>query len=172
MTHSRGALGQKRVRQRKLGRILLEEGFISSEQLQSAITEQKSQGGLLGELLVTAGFVTEWEVAKCLVSQFQLPFIFTSHYEVSQEAAELLPRSFLHENKIVPLDVFGGCLALATTGNITSDLIDEIENTAGLEVALYVALGSDVKKTLQDRFPLDNPGHELKEPTDGVFQET
>ena len=44
---------------KKLGQQLLEKGLISIDQLDIALTEQKKNGRLLGEVLVALGFVSE-----------------------------------------------------------------------------------------------------------------
>ena len=43
----------------RLGDVLVQEGIITEEQLQGALSEQKRIGGLLGEVMVTLGLVTE-----------------------------------------------------------------------------------------------------------------
>lgn len=170
MVNPRRPLGRRLVRQRKLGEILVEEGYITDEQLRAAVEEQKAGGGLLGEVLVSMGFVTEWEVAKCLVGQFQLPFVYTQHYDIPKEAQTLLPHPFLHQHRMVPLDLFGKCLVVATSGSISTDVVEEIEVSTGYEVALYVALSSDIQKTLQDKFALERVTDELAQKFDQLFE--
>jgi len=167
---TRRAFTSKLIRKKKLGEILVDEGYLSRDQLHTALEEQKASGSLLGELLVSCGAVTEWEVAKCMVSQLHLPFIYTSLYDISSEAVNLLPHAFLHQHRIIPLDLFGSCLVIATAGDISQEVIDEIELSTGLEVGLYVALTSDIQKTLQDRFPLEKVTNELSEKFDQLFE--
>jgi hypothetical protein len=54
---------------RQLGQIMVEEGFISSEQLAYALGEQARLGRPLGKLLVELGFVSEGAVANALAEQ-------------------------------------------------------------------------------------------------------
>jgi len=166
----RKALGHRLLRQRKLGEVLLEEGYITDEQLASAVEEQKATGSLLGEVLVSSGYVTEWEVAKCLVGQMQLPFVCSTHYDIPKEAIELLPHAFLHQHRLVPLDIFGNVLVMATAGNLSPDVVEEIEVSTKYEVALFVALHSDVQETLQNRFPLEKVTNELSSKFDQLFK--
>ena len=35
--------------------------------------------------------MTEWVVAKCLVTQLQVPFLFTANYDIPRDAIDLLP---------------------------------------------------------------------------------
>ncbi|HUH14435.1 MAG TPA: hypothetical protein VML35_00960 [Gaiellaceae bacterium] len=54
---------------RQLGQIMVDEGFISSEQLAYALGEQARLGRPLGKLLVELGFVSEGAVANALAEQ-------------------------------------------------------------------------------------------------------
>ncbi len=52
-----------------LGEILLENGEISQDQLNTALEEQKKEGGLIGIILVNLGFISEQLLVKYLAVQ-------------------------------------------------------------------------------------------------------
>ena len=53
----------------RLGNILVERGFITLEQLQAALAQQREGGGkLLGEILVERNFCTDDQVIECLAT--------------------------------------------------------------------------------------------------------
>lgn len=52
-----------------LGEILLENGEITKEQLDKALVVQKSEGGLIGIILVTQGAINEQTLVKYLAIQ-------------------------------------------------------------------------------------------------------
>ncbi len=52
-----------------LGEILLENGEITQEQLDKALEVQKSEGGLIGIILVTQGAISEQILVKYLALQ-------------------------------------------------------------------------------------------------------
>ncbi len=169
MRSGRRNLSQKLFMQRKLGELLVESGYLADDKLKIGLEEQAQSGGLLGEILVSLGFVTEWDVAKCLVGKLQVPFIYPSKYDIPRDAVDLLPHAFLHQHRLVPLDTFGKCLTIATIGNISQDVVEEIEVSTSLDVTLYVALASDILKTLQEKFPLEKVTNEFSEKFDQLF---
>ncbi len=170
MANARKALDRKFSSQRRLGEILVEEGYISRADLDTALHEQKTSGGLIGEVMTSMGLVTEWEVAKCLVAQFQLPFMYTSTYDIAGDVLNLLPHAFLHQHRLVPLDLFGKVLLMATSGDLSVEIIEEIEESTGLEVSLFIALNSDLQNTLQDKFPLEKITDALADRFDQLFE--
>jgi len=59
----------EQVQKSRLGRLLVNRGYISEQQLDQALTAQAEQGCLLGEVLVAKGWVTERELQKVLRHQ-------------------------------------------------------------------------------------------------------
>ncbi len=54
---------------RKLGRMLLEDGVITKEQLATALRHQENQNGIIGTILLTFGFINEEILKKYLKKQ-------------------------------------------------------------------------------------------------------
>ena len=52
-----------------LGRLLVERGVITEEQLQTALRVQRSKGGMLGEILTQRGWVTPLSIAAAVAKQ-------------------------------------------------------------------------------------------------------
>lgn len=171
MANSRNTTQQKLTRMRRLGEMLLQEGLVSEEQLRTAEEERTNSGGLLSEILVAHGAIGEGDLAKCLVTQLQLPFIYTAQYDIPNDVVDKLPHAFLHQHRIVPLDIFGRTLVLATAGSLSQETVEEIESTTSFEVMLYIALSNDIQRTLQARFPLEKVANELFEKFDELYNE-
>jgi hypothetical protein len=52
-----------------LGRLLVERGVITEEQLQTALRVQRDEGGMLGEILTARGWVTPLSIAAAVAKQ-------------------------------------------------------------------------------------------------------
>src|SRR5438552_3304659 len=52
-----------------LGRLLVERGVITQEQLDTALSVQRKEGGMLGEILTSSGWVTPLSIAAALAKQ-------------------------------------------------------------------------------------------------------
>jgi hypothetical protein len=53
-----GGGGSDQYKGRPIGRVLTKMGFVTQQHVVDALTEQKSGGGRLGEILVRKGYVT------------------------------------------------------------------------------------------------------------------
>ena len=140
-----------RLTRKKLGEILLEEGLISEEQIQDALRLQHQQGILFGEALVDQGILTEDKIVSTLVSQFGIPYIDASHYDISGELVEIFDPAMMRRYQFVPLDSIGSVLVVAIAGLLSEELISELESQTGCTVQLYLTKMSEINKVLSER---------------------
>ncbi|BES71244.1 hypothetical protein RE428_22620 [Marinobacter nanhaiticus D15-8W] len=53
----------------RLGRLLINRGYISEYELDNALQQQRASGALLGEVLIASGWITERELSRVLKHQ-------------------------------------------------------------------------------------------------------
>ncbi|MGY0617207.1 GspE/PulE family protein [Vibrio sp. FJH11] len=76
---------------KRLGDLLVEEGIVAEEQIQQALTSQRSTGQKLGDALIDLGFITEKQMLNFLSQQLGLPLIDLGRAPVDPDAVPLLP---------------------------------------------------------------------------------
>jgi len=77
----------------RLGDLLVQQRLISSEQLKLALEQQKRSGRKLGKVLVESGFVTEDQISEALARQLGVSFINLKYFNLQPEVARQLPES-------------------------------------------------------------------------------
>jgi MSHA biogenesis protein MshE len=77
----------------RLGDLLVQQRLISSEQLKLALDQQKRSGRKLGKVLVESGFVTEDQISEALARQLGVSFINLKYFNLPPDVARLLPES-------------------------------------------------------------------------------
>jgi CHASE2 domain-containing sensor protein len=70
-------------RPKRLGEILIENGLLTKSQLEFALGIQKKEGGLIGEILLKHGFVSEKDIVNALIKQEEYIYV---HKETPLEA--------------------------------------------------------------------------------------
>src|SRR4029078_11558462 len=84
-----------------LGALLVREGLITNEQLETAMFDQQGTGLRLGELLVQWGWVESSAISRALAEQYDLEFVDLDTTQIDPKAVELLaPRDARHYNAI------------------------------------------------------------------------
>lgn len=114
----------RQLQHKSLGQILIDTGAISEEQLEEALSLQKTSnefGKKLGEFLIEQEYVTEDDMLHALAVQLDLPFYERLPInDIDPSLIEDIPIGFCKDNKILPIarDDFNVTVAVADPLNI------------------------------------------------------
>lgn len=126
-----------------LGLLMLEQGWITAEQLRGALENQRShRSGRLGHWLVTSQGVSEQLVTRALGLQWSCPVLPLDSHD-PEALAPLLPRLFLDAFGVLPLRVAAGKLIyLGFEDRLDPILALALERMSGLRVECGVVQSS------------------------------
>lgn len=138
---------EKRIKD-KLGEILVNGGTLAKNELQSALDQQKKEGGLLGEILVKMGYVSERDIVQALTVQYGFPYLPLENYELKAEAAEVVPENVARQYCIVPVDLIGNILTVAMSNPLNRDAIEDVEMMTSKKVQVFIATITAISEAL------------------------
>jgi type IV pilus assembly protein PilB len=133
-----------------LGKLLVERGAISNDDLARALAEQSERGKLLGETLVELGLLDERGLLEVLSEQLHMPIVDLRNTQPQPEALEVLPESIVRSIGALPMRLSDEGVAVAMAGPPTPDDLRQLEHAAGRPVSVVLAPGADIR-TLIDR---------------------
>lgn len=152
-----------RMTKKRLGELLRDEGLVDDSQIEEALSSQRKTGELLGEVLVRLGYVTEYDIAKTIVTQFGLPYIAVKQYFISDEAMGVFPERLMRQYQFIPLDKLGNVIAIAVGGLLNFDILTELENTSNARIQVYVSTWSEIKTAIDEYFKkFKKPGEDTE----------
>jgi len=124
----------KRVTRRKLGEILLEEGFIDEEKLNKALEEAQKSGKSLGDILLELKYINDYQLAKALSIQLGFAFKSLKDIKVDPEVTKLINMTKIKQDMILPLYKENNKLyvAIVDPRNITA--LDDIKLIAKTQI--------------------------------------
>ena len=133
---------------RRLGNLLIDKGYLTPDDLQSALEQQKQEGRkkLLGELLVEAEYCTEDQVVECLAAEYGVPYAKLDARSFDQKIVDILPREYVEKNLVLPLFLVRGVLTIAVSEPSNLFLIDEIHGLTNLQVQIVAASTKDIRR--------------------------
>ena len=124
----------------RLGDLLLQQGLVSTAQLEEALKYQVIFGGKLGTNLIEMGILEEDELAQALSQQFCVPAISAEEVmNVEAQVLALLPRELVEKHSVVPLKQEGRRLTLLMPDPGNFQLIDDLSFRTGLIIKPVVA---------------------------------
>ena len=145
--------GLEKLMSVRLAEVITQKNSVPAEAITDALYSQDKHGEPFAQTLVAAGHITEWDLAKLVAENFQLPFLMASNYQVSDEAKKRIPDKVLFENLIVPLDLFDDVLCIVMPILTPFETIMKLQKDSKVEVFPYVGLISENKKVLGSLFP-------------------
>lgn len=124
----------------RLGDMLLQEGVISSAQLEEALKYQVIFGGKLGTNLIEMGALSEADLTRALSRKFGVPAATPEELQqISAAAREALPRDLAEKYAVVPVRLQQRRLTLAMADPGDLKVLDEIAFRTGCIIQPTVA---------------------------------
>ena len=107
---------------RPIGQRLRERGIISEEDLNNALALQKERNDKLGRILIDLGYVAERDVISILSEQLQVE-IFTGEYPAVPIEPTKLPLRFLRNFRALPVHLVNNVLSLVSLARYAASLM-------------------------------------------------
>jgi MSHA biogenesis protein MshE len=88
----------------RLGDVLLAQKAISQEQLKAALEQQKKSGRKLGRVLIEQGFVNDEQICEAISRQLNIPYVNLKFYNFSQDLVRRLPEAQARRFRAIVLE--------------------------------------------------------------------
>ncbi|MDY6976466.1 MAG: GspE/PulE family protein [Pseudomonadota bacterium] len=88
----------------RLGDLLVHENIITNEQLDNALSAQRSSGRKLGDTLIDLGFISEPQLLRFLAQQLNIPFLDITQRRIDPEQAQLIPETYARRYRALVLE--------------------------------------------------------------------
>ncbi|MBQ4283270.1 MAG: Flp pilus assembly complex ATPase component TadA [Lachnospira sp.] len=144
---------RKKVR---LGDILLQKEIITTEQLSKALEDQKKRPGvMLGEMLVSLGYVDQKQVNDALCEHLNIEYVDMNSFEPTERVMALLDEEIMRKYTLVPMDFDknnAGVLKVAMADPMNILAMDDVNIITGRQVMPFLAEAPAIKSYLDRRF--------------------
>ncbi|MEW6013275.1 MAG: ATPase, T2SS/T4P/T4SS family [Elusimicrobiota bacterium] len=144
---------------KRLGEILIEQKIIDEEKLAKALKYQEQNRCLIGEALIKLGYATEEQVAIALSKQLGIPYASIQNQilkpEKGQDIEKIIPEKFARDNKIIPLFVENGVIAIAMSDPTDLMLLDNIRAMTGMDVQVFISTKAQILKVIDSFYQME-----------------
>ncbi|MDO4245263.1 MAG: ATPase, T2SS/T4P/T4SS family [Deinococcus sp.] len=138
---------------RRLGAILLEQGYVNDNDLQRALERHAEVGGRLADVLIDAGTVGEKRIARAIEEALGIPLVNLTAVRPEPEALHAIRPQTALNLQAVPFGLEGDRLRVALVDPLSSFAIETLEDDSGLDIEPYQALRSEVMWALATFYP-------------------
>ncbi len=139
---------EARPRKIRLGDLLIAHKVISLEQLNAALADQKRSGRKLGRVLIENGYITEDQLLAFLSQQLNIPYIDLKRYLYKPETVRLLPETHARRFRAIVLEDQGDALLVGMADPTDIFAYDELSRVLRRTLRLAVVKESELLKTI------------------------
>ena len=134
---------------KRLGRVLVNAGLITEEQLEGALGE--GSGRSLSAVLVDQGVADEMTIARTIAENMGLAFVDIGAVEIDPTATTLLQVDLARRHICLPIKIQDDELVVAMSDPANIFAIDDLRIVTGYDIRPVVAAESDLLQAI-DRF--------------------
>lgn len=146
------ALFGKRVR---IGDLLLSQGMITQQQLDTALSEQKIRKTKLGETLIALGYVSQKDFSDVLSRQLGVESVDLRKEGLQDAAIRLVPEDIMKKYELVLFAIDennSNILKIAMSDPMYLPAIDDVSLITGMEVVPYFAPTAQIAMQIDRMF--------------------
>ncbi len=132
----------------RLGDLLIEKGYITQEQLESALEKQKELNFTkkLGEIFIDEGYISQKELLKMLATQLKTPFVdlFGEKIDFEKIVAKY-PINLLKAAYAIPFKEDEDFIYIATSDPLNYDALENLERSISVKpIKISLAYEDDI----------------------------
>ncbi len=135
---------------KKLGELLMEAGLIDDFQLASALSHQRNWGGKLGSILVEMEFAREEDVARVIAEKLNTPYADLFESEIPDAVFRLIRPDIAKKYVVMPIRKEStNVLTVAMSNPLDIEVIDTLRFATNLKITPALALESEIKLAIR-----------------------
>jgi hypothetical protein len=139
-----------RFQRRSLRDVLVSQGILTDEIADELVSSARETNEPLGMVIVEAGYLTSWDLAKCVATHWQMPIIPLAGFQFDKELVEGLSPATLYQFHVVPVGRFGSVRSFAVIEPPSRDCLESLHEACGKSLFFFVAELPEIQRILRD----------------------
>ena len=146
------------MRNERIGDYLVNQGLITSEQLQQVLDAQKASNGSkkFGDVVVELGFMSEVNFAKALAGNLRVQYVDLDNVDINTEAVQMVPEALARKHTVIAINVQGKRLTVATNDPVNFIVLEDIKVSTGMDTVPVLATTSAINKAIGKCYSMQN----------------
>ncbi len=128
--------------------LLVDSGLITRRQLEYSLDIRKTQNRKLGEILIEQKFVTPEDITAMLSVQYNVPFIDLKRHTLQPYALAKISEWIARKYNAVPLDIVNESLIMVMENPVDSQAINDLTAQAGIPIQPAIGVPGDIREAI------------------------
>jgi len=140
---------------KKIGEILIEGGWISRHDLESAMKERIGGGKRIGSFLLEKNLISERTLLEAVSRQLGVEIVDLAREVEDAEAVALLPYQVAKQYRALPLRKADRVLLVAMTEPQNQDVIQALQFASGMRVKAFLCSEREIDIAIENRYGME-----------------
>ncbi len=132
----------------RIGDLLVQNGIITEEQLETALAAQKKTGSKLGNTLVELGYLSSRKFLEFLAEQLQISFVDLRAFQFKPDTVRLLPETYARRFRAIVIEENKGQLLVGMADPTDIFAFDELVRILRRPIKQAVVRETDLLRTI------------------------
>jgi type IV pilus assembly protein PilB len=129
-------------------RLLVEEGYLSDEQLKSLRQESAEQNKSIINLISDRGLIDKEDVVKTVAKAENVPYADLHGFKADEETLNFIPKDLAKNYQVVPIGMMNGQLAVGMVDPTNLQAVDFITRRIGQSITPHMVSSESVEVVL------------------------
>ena len=152
--------------QKRLGDVLFEQGVVTEKQI-NEVLRKRGKGEKIGEALIRFDFCTDSQIVDALEASLGIRRVNLQLLYIDESVLKLLDEDFVTKAKIMPINIHGRRIVIATNDPLDFPTIENVRLRTGMNVETVLATQNDIDTAIARYYgfskTLKSLGIEVKE---------
>lgn len=137
---------------KRLGDLLVESMLISQDQLSTALVLQQQTNKKLGRILVEEGYVDDLQIVKVLELQLGIAHVELDTYTIENSVPFLINERLARKHMLIPIRMDKNKLIVAMSDPLNIFAIDDVRVATGYEVEPVIAAYNEIEAAINQNY--------------------
>jgi len=133
---------------KRLGEILVDQGFMTDAQIQECLEEQKRSGKQIGKLFIEKGYIDEQKLLDVISAQIDVQRVILENLNLEPAIVKLVPQEMARSYKVIPIYERDNVLTVAMSDPSNLRTLDHIKFKTGRDVEPMLATEKEIVAAL------------------------
>jgi len=153
-------------KRKRLGEILVENGVVTENMVEEALTHAREEGLRIGEALVSLGLADEEDVTKFLAMQYDMEYVDLERQVLVPGLLEEVPEEIIRRHLVLPISKEGGRLKVIITDPLDLETMDMLRFRLNAEIDCALAsktrLRNFIERFVRSDISIDETVHQIE----------
>lgn len=140
------------TQQLRLGDVLKEAGYVTEEQIEYVINQQKASGvkKRLGEALIENNVITEDRLNTALSKRLNIPYVSMSDAPVDLEAVKMIPKAVASKHCLIAIGLDHTVLRININDPLDYYALEDVKLITHMQLETQICNRADIMQAINE----------------------